>query len=151
MRLLEERLPVKAITVMVQKEAADRICASPGTRACGAISAAVHYYCEPEVLFRVSPGSFIPAPKVESAVIRLNILKTPPVTAKDEKLFFKVIRASFLQRRKTLSNSLSAGLSMQKAQINEALARAGIPANARAEEMTMQQFSDITDALYCGV
>ena len=151
MRLLEERLPVKAITVMVQKEAADRICASPGTRACGAISAAVHYYCEPEVLCRVSPGSFIPAPKVESAVIRLNILKTPPVTAKDEKLFFKVIRASFLQRRKTLSNSLSAGLSMQKAQINEALARAGIPANARAEEMTMQQFSDITDALYCGV
>lgn len=151
MRLLEERLPVKAITVMVQKEAADRICALPGTRASGAISAAVHYYCEPEMLFRVSPGSFIPAPKVESAVIRLNILKEPPITAADEKLFFKVVRASFLQRRKTLSNSLSAGLSKPKAEINEALAKAGIPANARAEEMTMQQFADITAALYCGI
>ncbi len=151
MRLLEERLPVKAITVMVQKEAADRICASPGTRASGAISAAVHYYCEPEMLFRVSPGSFIPAPKVESAVIRLNILKEPPVKVSDEKLFFKVVRASFLQRRKTLSNSLSAGLSMSKAEINTALARAGIPANARAEEMTMQQFSDITASLGCAL
>ena len=149
MRLLEERLPVKAITVMVQKEAADRICASPGTRASGAISAAVHYYCEPEMLFRVSPGSFIPAPKVESAVIRLNILKEPPIKTADEKLFFKVVRASFLQRRKTLSNSLIAGLSKSKAEINEALAKAGIPANARAEEMTMQQFADITAALYC--
>ena len=150
MRLLEERLPVKAITVMVQKEAADRICASPGTRASGAISAAVHYYSEPELLFKVSPGSFIPAPKVESAVIRLNILKEPPVKAADEKLFFKVVRAAFLQRRKTLANSLSAGLSMPKSEINTALADAGIPSNARAEEMTMQQFADITRSLYCG-
>ncbi len=147
MRLLEERLPVKSITVMVQKEAADRICAQPGTRASGAISAAVHYYCEPEVLFRVSPGSFIPPPKVESSVIRLNILKEPPVKAADEKLFFRVVRASFLQRRKTLTNSLSAGLSLPKQNISDALSQAGIKPNARAEEMTMQQFADISEAV----
>ena len=146
MRLLEERLPVSSITVMVQKEAADRICASPGTRASGAISAAVHYYCEPEVLFKVSPGSFIPPPKVESAVIKLNILKEPPVKAADEGLFFRVVRAAFLQRRKTLANSLSAGLSLPKQTVSEILSSAGIKPNARAEEMTMQQFADITGA-----
>lgn len=150
MRLLEERLPVKAVTVMVQKEAAERICAEPGTRASGAISAAVHYYCEPELLFRVSAGSFLPAPKVDSAVIRLNILKEPPVKAADEKLFFRVVRASFSQRRKTLSNSLSSGLSMPKQRIAEVLASAGIVSTARAEEMTMQQFADITNTLFSG-
>ncbi len=148
MRLLEERLPVKAITVMVQKEAADRICAEPGTRASGAISAAVHYYCEPEHLFKVSAGSFLPAPKVDSSVIRLKIRKEPPIQAADERLFFKVVRAAFLQRRKTLSNSLSAGLSLPKATVTELLVSAGIPDKARAEEMTMQQFADITAAVY---
>lgn len=147
MRLLEERLPVKAITVMVQKEAADRICAAPGTRASGAISAAVHYYCEPEQLFKVSAGSFLPAPKVDSAVIRLNILKEPPIQAADEKLFFKVVRAAFLQRRKTLANSLSAGLSMPKSAVSELLLSVGIPDKARAEEMTMQQFAAIASAV----
>jgi len=149
MRILEERLPIEALTVMVQKEAADRICAEPGTRASGAISAAVHYYSEPEFLFKVSAGSFMPAPKVDSAVIKLNILKEPPVKAADEKLFFKVVRASFLQRRKTLSNSLSSGLSVPKAEISAILAEAGITPTARAEEMTMQQFADIT-AAYSG-
>ena len=149
MRLLEERLPIKALTVMVQKEAAERICAAPGTRASGAISAAVHYYSEPSLLFKVSAGSFIPAPKVDSAVIRLDILKEPPVKAADEKLFFRVVKASFSQRRKTLSNSLSSGLSLPKNTINEKLEEAGIPLNSRAEEMTMQQFADITSVL-CG-
>ncbi len=148
MRILEEKLPIDALTVMVQKEAAQRICAHPGTRASGAISAAVHYYSEPELLFGVSAGSFIPAPKVDSAVIRLNILKEPPVKAADEKLFFKVVRASFLQRRKTLSNSLSSGLSLSKSEVGEMLSEAGIKSNARAEEMTMQQFADITAAYY---
>ena len=147
MRLLEERLPVKSITVMVQKEAADRICASPGTRESGAISAAVNYYSEPEVLFRVSKGSFIPSPKVDSAVIKLNIRQEPPVTIDDEKLFFKVVKAAFLQRRKTLSNSLSAGLSMPKSQINELLERSGIVLTARAEEMTMENFAAIAREL----
>ncbi len=150
MRLLEEKLPISAITVMVQKEAADRICAEPGTRASGAISAAVHYYSEPQLLFKVSAGSFIPAPKVDSAVIRLNILKEPPVTAADEKIFFKVVKASFLQRRKTLSNSLSSGLSLPKQQVNEILAKANIKPTARAEEMTMQQFADITSVIFSG-
>lgn len=147
MRLLEERLPIEAVTVMVQKEAAERICAAPGTRASGAISAAVSYYAEPELLFRVSAGSFLPAPKVDSAVIRLNIRKEPPVQAADEKLFFRVVRAAFSQRRKTLSNSLSSGLSMPKAAVSELLTAAGIPSTARAEEMTLQQFADITAAL----
>ena len=146
MRILEEKLPIEALTVMVQKEAAERICARPGTRASGAISAAVHYYSEPELLFRVSAGSFIPAPKVDSAVIRLNILKEPPVRVADEKLFFKVVRASFLQRRKTLPNSLSSGLSLPKQDVLKILQSLSIPNNARAEEMTMQQFADITEA-----
>lgn len=148
MRILEERLPIDALTVMVQKEAAQRICASPGTRASGAISAAVHYYSEPQLLFNVSAGSFIPAPKVDSAVIKLNILKEPPVKAADEKMFFKVVRAAFLQRRKTLSNSLSSGLSISKSESEKILSEAGIKSNARAEEMTMQQFADITAAYY---
>ena len=147
MRLLEERLPVKAVTVMVQKEAAERICAEPGTRASGAISAAVHYYCEPELLFKVSAGSFLPAPKVDSAVIRLNILKEPPVKPADEKMFFRVVRAAFSQRRKTLSNSLSSGLSLPKQKIADALAFAGISPTARAEEMTLRQFEAIYEAL----
>lgn len=147
MRLLEEKLPIDSLTVMVQKEAAMRICAAPGTRESGAISAAVYYYAQPELLFRVSAGSFLPAPKVDSAVIRLNILKKPPVAAADEAMFFKVVRAAFLQRRKTLANSLSAGLAMSKADIAALLTDTAIPSNARAEEMTMQQFADIANAL----
>ncbi|MBR2175916.1 MAG: 16S rRNA (adenine(1518)-N(6)/adenine(1519)-N(6))-dimethyltransferase RsmA [Clostridia bacterium] len=145
MRILEEKLPVDSLTVMVQKEAADRICAKPGTRESGAISAAVHYYSEPEMLFKVSRGSFMPAPNVDSAVIKLNILQQPPVAVSDEKAFFRVVRASFLQRRKTLSNSLSSGLSMPKAAIAGILSAAGIKPNARAEEMTMEQFAAITE------
>lgn len=147
MRLLEERLPINSLTVMVQKEAADRICAAPGTRESGAISAAVHYYSEPEMLFKVSAGSFLPAPKVDSEVIKLNILREPPVNVNDEKLFFRVVKASFLQRRKTLSNSLSSGLSMSKQKINELLEKSEIKPNARAEEMTMEQFARITNEL----
>lgn len=148
MKILEERLPIDALTVMVQKEAAERICAEPGTRASGAVSAAVHYYSEPKLLFKVSAGSFIPAPKVDSAVIRLDILPEPPVRVSDEALFFRVVRASFLQRRKTLPNSLSAGLSIPKPEVNSLLEEAGIRLTARAEEMTMQQFADITETLY---
>lgn len=147
MRILEQRLPVSSLTVMVQKEAADRICAAPGTKQSGAISAAVHYYSEPEVLFKVSKGSFMPAPKVDSAVIRLNILQKPPVDVADEALFFMVVKASFGQRRKTLPNSLSAGLSMPKPEIISVLEGAGIRPTARAEEMTMQNFADIANKL----
>ena len=147
MRLLEERLPIQSITVMVQKEAAERICALPGTRESGAISAAVHYYSEPEILFKVSKGSFIPAPKVDSAVIKLNVLKQPIVSVDNEKLFFKIIKASFMQRRKNLSNSLCSGLSISKPQIIEILSSAGISPTVRAEEVTMNQFAAIANEL----
>lgn len=147
MRLLEERLPINSLTVMVQKEAAERICAEPGTRESGAISAAVHYYSDPELLFKVSAGSFLPAPKVDSAVIRLNILKEPSVAVDDEKMFFRVVKAAFSQRRKTLANSLSSGLSVPKAEVTALLKKAGIKENARAEEMTMADFAAITRAV----
>lgn len=147
MRLLEERLPIQSITVMVQKEAAERICALPGTRESGAISAAVHYYSEPEILFKVSKGSFIPSPKVDSAVIKLNVLKQPIVSVDNEKLFFKIIKASFMQRRKNLSNSLCSGLSISKPQIIEILSSAGISPTVRAEEVTMNQFAAIANEL----
>ncbi len=147
MRILEERLPIDSLTVMVQKEAADRICAVPGTRESGAISAAVHYYSKPEFLFKVSKGSFLPPPKVDSAVIRLNILKNPPVQVNNEKMFFKTVKAAFSQRRKTLPNSLSSGLSLPKQQVIGVLDTAAIPLNARAEEMTMEQFACLSNVL----
>ena len=145
MKLLEERLPVKAITVMVQKEAAQRICAKVGSRESGAVTVAVHYYAEPELLFSVSAGSFMPAPKVDSAVIRLNVRREPPVKA-DKKAFFAVVKAAFGQRRKVISNSLSAGLGVGKEEIRALLDRAGVPQNARAEALSMEDFAAIANA-----
>lgn len=147
MRLLEERLPITSVTVMVQKEAADRLCAKPGTRACGAVSAAVQYYAEPEILFDVSRGSFMPAPNVDSAVIRLKIRKTPAVEVSDEKLFFRVVKAAFAQRRKTAVNSISNTLGMKKQAVADAFTEAGIEANARAEALTLEQFAALTNCL----
>lgn len=145
MMLLESRLPIEDITVMVQKEAAVRLCAAPGTRECGAVTLAVQYYAEPEQLFGVSRGSFLPAPNVDSAVIRLRIRKTPPCAVQDEKQLFTLIRAAFGQRRKTLPNALcTAGFS--KAQNLAALQAAGIPENARAEQLTLPQFAALSDA-----
>lgn len=146
MKLLEDKLPVRAITVMVQKEAAQRICAEVGSRACGAVTVAVNYYAEPQLLFHVSAGSFMPAPKVDSAVIRLDVLSKPPVEC-DDKRFFAVVKAAFSQRRKVISNSLSAGLSMSKEQTLDLLERAGVPANARAEQLSLRQFADIANQL----
>ena len=147
MKLLEDRLPVSSITVMVQKEAAQRLCAEPGSRDSSAITAAVRYYCEPELLFHVSAGSFMPAPKVDSAVIRLR-LREPAVHPKDEAAFFKVIRGAFAQRRKTVLNSLSSSLSIDKTALSDILCKAGVDSNARAERLTLQNFSDISDAVY---
>ena len=147
MNLLESRLPISSLTVMVQKEAAQRICAMPGSREVGAVSIAVRYYCEPKVLFQVSRGSFMPAPDVDSTVIRLDIRKQPAVDVKREEDFFRVVKAAFSQRRKTLSNTLSSGLSMNKAQIAELLECAGVASNLRAEQLSMQQFADIANAL----
>ena len=147
MNLLESRLPISSLTVMVQKEAAQRICAMPGSREVGAVSIAVRYYCEPIVLFQVSRGSFMPAPDVDSTVIRLDIRKQPEVDVKREEDFFRVVKAAFSQRRKTLSNTLSSGLSMNKTQVAELLERAGVASNLRAEQLSMQQFADIANAL----
>ena len=147
MRLLEERLPITNVTVMVQKEAAHRLCAKPGTRACGAVSAAVQYYAEPEILFDVSRGSFMPAPNVDSAVIRLKIRKTPAVEVADEKLFFRLVKAAFAQRRKTAVNSISNTMGMKKQAVIDAFAAAGIEGNARAEALTLEQFASLTNCL----
>lgn len=148
MRLLEEHLPITNITVMVQKEAADRLCARPGTRECGAVSAAVQYYAEPEILFDVSRGSFMPAPNVDSAVIQLRIRKTPAVSVEDEKLFFRVVKAAFAQRRKTAINSISNTMGIPKQMISHAFETAGIEANARAEALTLEQFAALANCLH---
>ena len=147
MGLLEGGLPLKSITVMVQKEAAERICAQPGQRACGAVSVSVHYHSRPQVLFGVSRGSFLPPPNVDSAVIRLDLRREPPVQVADEGWFFRVSRAAFAQRRKTAANSISASLSLPKAQVEAALGAAGIPANARAEQLSLEQFAALANAL----
>ena len=110
MKLLEDRLPLQHITVMVQREAAQRLAALPGTRGAGAVSYAVHYYASPQVLFSVQPGSFYPPPKVTSAVLRLLLHAAPPVAPQSERAMFRTIRAAFSQRRKTAANAVSAGL-----------------------------------------
>lgn len=147
MKLLEDKLPISAITVMVQKEAAQRICAEVGSRQSGAVTVSVNYYAKPEMLFLVSAGSFMPAPKVDSAVIRLNVLDEPPVKVNDEKKFFSVIKAAFSQRRKVISNSLSSGLSLDKSKTAEVLEKSGVPLNARAEKLSLQNFADIANNL----
>ena len=147
MKLLEDRLPINALTVMVQKEAAQRICAEVGSRQSGAVTVAVNYYAKPQILFGVSAGSFMPAPKVDSAVIRLDILKEPCVQVEDEELFFKVVKAAFSQRRKALPNSLSAGLQISKLTVTNALNRANVPVNYRAEQLTMEQLAKISNAI----
>ena len=149
MKLLEDRLPVKAITVMVQKEAAQRICAPVGSRESGAVTVSVNYYAEPELLFHVSAGSFMPAPKVDSAVIRLDILQEPPVDC-DRAAFFRVVKAAFSQRRKVIANSLSAGLGMSKSNATALLEQAGIAPNARAEQLSLQDFATIARQLNGG-
>ena len=147
MKILEEKLPITALTVMVQKEAADRICAKPGTRACGAVSAAVQYYADPEILFQVSRGSFMPAPNVDSTVIRLNVRPQPPVELRSEEAFFRLVKAAFGQRRKTALNAVSAGMGLPKAQVAEAMERAGIALNARAEQMTLEMLAAFSNEL----
>lgn len=147
MGLLEGGLPLKSITVMVQKEAAERICAQPGQRACGAVSVSVHYHSQPQVLFGVSRGSFLPPPNVDSAVIRLDLRREPPVQVADEGWFFRVSRAAFAQRRKTAANSISASLGLPKAQVEAALGAAGIPGAARAEQLSLEQFAALANAL----
>ncbi len=147
MRLLEERLPISAITVMVQKEAADRLCAKVGSRDCGAITAAVNYYSTPKMLFKVNRGSFMPAPNVDSAVIRLDISKEPKYSPKDEKLFFTIVHTAFAQRRKQLINPVASALKIEKAELAQMLADCKIKATARPEELKMEDFVALSDRI----
>lgn len=147
MMLLESRLPVKSITVMVQKEAGERICAAMPSRACGAVTAAVRYYSEPQILFPVSRGSFYPSPNVDSMVVRLDVKKELPLEGEAEKRLFRVVKAAFGQRRKTLVNTLSSGLKIEKARAAEAIAEAGLKPTVRAEELSLDEFIRLSQIL----
>ncbi len=147
MYLLESRLPVKSITVMVQKEAARRICAKPGTRDVGALSLAVRYYSEPKILFDVSRGSFMPSPDVDSSVIRLDVSPVPTVNVSSPEMFFKTVKGGFSQRRKTLVNSLSSFLAKPKGEITAILQALDIETTVRPEQLTIEQFALISDEL----
>ncbi len=146
MGLLEQRLPLDSITVMVQREAAERMCADVGSRASGAVTVSVHYYSEPQILFRVSAGSFLPAPKVDSAVMRLDILREPPVDVGSEAVFRRLIRSGFSQRRKTLLNSVSSG-GFSKDKLCEVLDECGIERTVRIEQLTMEQLAGLSRKL----
>lgn len=147
MKILESRLPIEALTVMVQREAAERICAKPGTRECGAITYAVSYFSEPKTLFRVNRGSFMPSPNVDSAVIRLDIKPSGGLSPERERLMFRLIRAGFSQRRKQLQNPLSAELKLPKAEVAELLENIGKKPTARAEELTLEDFIALANAI----
>ncbi len=141
MSLLESRLPIEAITVMVQKEAAQRICAPVGSRLSGAVTVAVDYYARAQKLFEVSAGSFMPAPKVDSSVIRMDIRKTPEIEVGDEALFFKMVHAAFGQRRKTAANSISAGSGIPKEIVIKAIEECGFELSVRAESLSMENLA----------
>lgn len=147
MRLLEERLPIDAITVMVQREAAQRLTAKVSSREAGAVTVAVNYYAEAEVLRQVSRGSFMPSPNVDSSVIKLTLRKQPPVEIENEELFFKIVRAGFAQRRKTLVNAVSSALHFPKPQLEAALTDVRLSKTVRADGMTMQQLADFCNAV----
>jgi 16S rRNA (adenine1518-N6/adenine1519-N6)-dimethyltransferase len=144
MKLLEDRLPIESITVMVQKEAAQRICAEVGSRESGAVTVAVNFYSKPEMLFSVSAGSFMPAPKVDSAVMKLSVYEKPLFELEDEKKFFTVVKAAFAQRRKTVLNSISSSLGLEKGAVNEILSESGVNPQARAEKLSMEDFAEIS-------
>ncbi len=147
MMLLESRLPIESITVMVQKEAADRMCAKVGSRASGAVTVAVWHYSEPEILFKVSAGSFLPAPKVDSAVMRLAVRSEPEYDVGDEERFRALVKAGFSQRRKTLLNAVSSDRRFPKDKILSALELIGVEPNARIEQLTMEQLAALSRAL----
>ncbi len=146
-KLLEEKLSLKNIIVMVQKEVAERICASPGSKDYGAISVMCQYYSLPEIVGKVSAGSFMPPPKVDSAVLKLNISKKPRVNVNDEKMFFKVVKSAFAQRRKTLTNCLSSGFGIQKQEISELLVSCGLSPDIRGERLSLEEFAKVSDEL----
>lgn len=150
MHILESALPVDSLTVMIQKEVAMRIAAKEGTKDYGALSVAVNFYSEPEIVVNVPPSAFIPQPKVSSTVIKLKLRNEPPVKVNDEKGFFKVVKASFGQRRKTLLNALanSPSIPLGKEAVAEVLAKCGIDEKRRGETLTLQDFADISNCIF---
>ena len=147
MRLLEEKLPFNKIIVMVQKEAADRLCTKVGTRESGAVTVAVNYYAQARKLFDVSRGSFMPSPKVDSCVIELDLTKKGDYKVTDEALFFKMVKSAFAQRRKTILNSLSSGMGIEKEKITLAVENAGLSLTARAEALTMDELVTLSNKI----
>ena len=149
MGLIENHVPLKSITIMVQKEVADRMQVGPGTKDYGALSLAVQYYAKPEIITRVPASCFMPRPNVDSTVIRLERYEEPPVSVKDEKYLFAVIRASFNQRRKTLANGLTnaGNLGVNRQLVEEALTQMGLSATVRGEALTLSQFAELSNYL----
>ncbi len=148
MRLLESELPIDSITVMVQKEVADRMAKKPGSKDYGALSLAVQYYTEPKMVQVVPPSCFIPQPGVDSAVIKLTCHKNPPVKVKDSKFMFSVIRAAFAQRRKTLSNGVANGnLGVTREEVVAALEKMGLSHSIRGEKLSLEEFAQLSDLL----
>lgn len=146
MYLLQSQL-IEEITILIQKEVADRICALPGSKEYGVLTIAVNYYAKPEILFSLPPEVFIPRPKVSSTLIKLNLLKNPSVSVKDEKLFFRIVKAAFGQRRKIISNSLNS-IGLGKNIILEALRRCGINEKQRGETVSIEKFADLTNIIF---
>ena len=146
-RLLEEKLPVKNIIVMVQKEVAERLSAKEGTKDYGAITLLCRYYTEPEIITKVPASLFVPPPKVDSAVLRLRVLDEPQVKVKDEKIFFKTVKAAFSQRRKTLLNCLVSAFPISKEEIGALLREAGIEPQRRGETLSIEEFARVSDLL----
>ena len=145
MMLLESKLPIDNITVMVQKEAAQRLCAEVGSRESGAVTVAVNYYANAEILFGVDRDSFMPPPNVDSAVIKLTLRKSPEIELRDEKEFFRFVKAAFAQRRKTLVNTVSSSIGVSKELLKEALNAAGLPETARGESLSMTELCEISN------
>ena len=147
MTLLESKLPIEEIVVMVQKEAAERFCAEIGSRNSGAVTVAVNYYADAEMVFEVPKNCFHPAPKVDSAVMKLTLRDKPPIDVKDERHFFTVVKAAFAQRRKTALNCLSNGLGISKNQVLSALNTIGKNEKSRAENFTLEEFAKLSELI----
>ena len=149
MKLLESGLPFDSITIMIQSEVADRLCAAPGSKDCGAITAVLNYYGQPEKLFKVSAGNFIPAPKVDSSVVRIRLYREKPCQPIDESTLFRTIRAAFEQRRKTLPNALSAVFhELTKEEITACITACGHSPDIRGEKLSVEEFTSLSDALW---
>lgn len=147
MTLLESNLPIDEIVVMVQKEAGERLCAKVGTRLAGAVTVAVNYYADSEILFSVGRESFMPSPKVDSVVIRLKLRKDKKYNVKNEKKFFSLVKCAFSQRRKTALNSISNTMGVSKDKVYQVFSSLGIDSNIRAEKLSMEDFINIADLI----